>query len=124
MAQVVTKIPLSLSVNNRRIAVNATAAPSSPNLHVVSTIPGIKEDIYLDVMNLGAATTVYLGFGGTSAADIITYANLPANGVAKGAVPLHRGMLTGSATPPGLYAWVASGGSVSIGGESLQGVDQ
>ncbi|WP_428559510.1 MAG: hypothetical protein ACP59X_14340 [Solidesulfovibrio sp. DCME] len=124
MSQVVTKVPLSLSTNGRRISVTATAAPSSPNVHVVSATVGVKEDIYLDVVNLGETTTVYVGWGGKSASDIITKANLPANTVANGAVPLHRGILIGAATPLGIYVWVASGGSVTIGGDVLQGVDQ
>lgn len=124
MSQVVTKIPLSLSTNGRRIPVTATSAPGTPNVHVVSTTAGVKEDIYLDVVNLGAATTVYVGWGGTSASDIITKTNLPANTSANGAVPLHRGLLIGSAMPPGIYVWVAASGSVTIGGDVLQGVDQ
>ncbi len=124
MGQDVNKKQLSASVNGRRIPVTATAAPGTPNIHIVTTTPGVKEDIYLDVVNLGAVTTVYIGWGGTSPSDIIPYNNLPANGVIKGAIPLHRGLLVGAPTPPGVYVWVASGGSITIGGEFLQGVDQ
>lgn len=118
MPQDVTKKTLSASTNGKRTKVTATSSPGT-TIHTVTTTVGTVEDIYLDMMNHHTAPVdVHVEFGGTiDPDDVIHYYSVPSKTSMAGAIKLHRGTLSGAASPPVVRVWASVANVITIGGD-------
>lgn len=112
MANTFTKLPLSGSVDGKRILITATVSGSATPIHTATNAASTTDEIWLYAYNEATSSlTLSLLWGGTTEPDDVIRASIPSQ---TGRVLLIDGALIQNGLLIGAYASFAS--SISVDG--------